>query len=99
MLDDGAIVIGQPDVAATWIPVNDHPIDKASYTFKITAPADLEVIANGVLKGEHERHGWKTWTWDAREPMASYLATMRSAVRCPRVPRQRHQVLGRDPDL
>lgn len=74
--DDGAMVIGQPDVAATWFPVNDHPIDKASYTFNITVPADLQVVANGVLKGEHERHGWKTWTWDAREPMASYLATM-----------------------
>jgi Peptidase family M1 domain/Peptidase M1 N-terminal domain/Immune inhibitor A peptidase M6 len=74
--DDGAMVIGEPDVAATWFPVNDHPSDKASYTFKITAPADLEVVANGVLKQERERRGWKTWTWDAREPMASYLATM-----------------------
>ena len=74
--DDGAMVVGQPDVAATWFPVNDHPIDKASYTFKITAPADLQVIANGVLKHERARRGWKTWTWDAREPMASYLAMM-----------------------
>jgi hypothetical protein len=94
--DDGAMVIGEPDVAATWFPVNDHPTDKASYTFKITAPADLEVIANGVLKQEREdnegddnegddneghrnerhRNGWKTWTWDAKEPMASYLAMM-----------------------
>ena len=30
--DDGALVAGQPDVAATWYPVNDHPLDKASYT-------------------------------------------------------------------
>jgi Peptidase family M1 domain/Peptidase M1 N-terminal domain/Immune inhibitor A peptidase M6 len=74
--DDGALVIGEPDVAATWFPVNDHPTDKASYTFRITAPADVQVVSNGVLKHERERRGWKTWTWDAREPMASYLAMM-----------------------
>ena len=74
--DDGAMVAGQPDVAATWFPVNDHPIDKASYTFKITVPTGLEAIANGVLEKTRERHGWTTWTWNAREPMASYLATM-----------------------
>lgn len=74
--DDGALVIGEPDVAATWFPVNDHPTDKASYTFNITAPTGLEVVSNGVLKHERERHGWTTWTWDAKEPMASYLAMM-----------------------
>ena len=45
--DDGALVAGQPHVAATWYPVNDHPSDKASYTFKITVPHGLEAIANG----------------------------------------------------
>jgi Peptidase family M1 domain/Peptidase M1 N-terminal domain/Immune inhibitor A peptidase M6 len=74
--DDGAMVVGEPDVAATWFPVNDHPSDKASYTFKITAPSDLQVVSNGVLERSRERHGWTTWTWVAREPMASYLATM-----------------------
>ena len=28
---DGAIAVGQPESAATWFPVNDHPSDKASY--------------------------------------------------------------------
>jgi aminopeptidase N len=74
--DDGAIVAGQPEVAASWFPVNDHPLDKASYTFVVTAPADLEVVANGRLLGR-ERHGGKrTWLWHAAEPMASYLATI-----------------------
>jgi hypothetical protein len=36
--DDGALVVGEPDVAATWYPVNDHPSDAASYTFDITVP-------------------------------------------------------------
>ena len=74
--DDGALVAGQPHVAATWFPVNDHPIDKAAYTFELTAPAGLEVVSNGVLRQSRTRDGWTTWTWDAKEPMASYLATM-----------------------
>jgi hypothetical protein len=72
--DDGALVVGQPHVAATWYPVNDHPIDKASYTFEITAPDGLEAIANGVLVDQQTNGGSTTWTWDAQEPMASYLA-------------------------
>nr|MBA2553241.1 M1 family peptidase [Geodermatophilaceae bacterium] len=70
--DDGALVIGEPDVAATWFPVNDHPIDKASYTFHITGPDGLEAIANGVPVGRTSQGGWATWTWRAAEPMASY---------------------------
>jgi aminopeptidase N len=54
--DDGATAAGQPEVAASWFPVNDHPIDKASYTFVVTAPATLEVVANGRLLGR-KRHG------------------------------------------
>ena len=73
--DDGTLVAGQPDVAATWYPVNDHPLDKAAYTFRITVPDGLEAIANGVLKSSRSRHGSTTWVWDAKEPMASYLTT------------------------
>src|SRR5918993_3686369 len=74
--DDGAIVAGQPEVAACWFPVNDHPIDKASYTFVVTAPAGLEVVANGRLLGRKRHGGTRTWLWHAPEPMASYLATV-----------------------
>jgi aminopeptidase N len=74
--DDGAIVAGQPEVAASWFPVNDHPIDKASYTFVVTAPADLEVVANGRLLARKRHGGKRTWLWHAPEPMASYLATV-----------------------
>ena len=74
--DDGAIVAGQPEVAASWFPVNDHPIDKASYTFVVTAPAGLEVVANGRLLGRKRHGGTRTWLWHAPEPMASYLATI-----------------------
>jgi hypothetical protein len=74
--DDGALVVGQPHVAATWYPVNDHPLDTASYTYNITVPKGLEAIANGKLRDKHTEHGWTTWTWNASKPMASYLTTM-----------------------
>jgi hypothetical protein len=48
---DGATVAGQPEVAAGWFPVNDHPLDKARYSFDITVPRGYEVVANGFLTG------------------------------------------------
>jgi aminopeptidase N len=73
--DDGAVIAGEPEVAANWFPVNDHPIDKAAYTFVVTVPAGLEVVGNGRLVGRRTHGRSTTWLWHAREPMASYLAT------------------------
>ena len=73
--DDGAVIVGEPEVAANWFPVNDHPIDKAAYTFVVTVPAGLEVVGNGRLVGRRTHSRSTTWIWDAPEPMASYLAT------------------------
>ncbi|MFN8146078.1 MAG: M1 family metallopeptidase [Candidatus Nanopelagicales bacterium] len=73
---DGVSVTGQPHGAATWFPANDHPRDRASYTFHIRVPAGLQAIANGALVSNRTRNGWTTWVWDAKAPMVSYLATM-----------------------
>jgi Peptidase family M1 domain/Peptidase M1 N-terminal domain/Immune inhibitor A peptidase M6 len=73
--DDGALIAGEPDAAATWYPVNDHPLDKASYSFRITVPRGLEAIANGELQGVRSDRGWTTWEWEAKEPMVSYVTT------------------------
>jgi len=75
-VSDGATVVGQPEVAAAWFPVNDHPIDKAAYTFEVTVPRPYEVVANGFLTDLDSAVDSRTWTWNAREPMASYLATI-----------------------
>jgi len=74
--DDGATVAGQPDVAAGWFPVNDHPRDKAAYDFHVTVPRGLGVVANGFLVGQHTRGSATRFDWHAPEPMASYLATI-----------------------
>ena len=74
--DEGALAVGQPHGAATWYPANDHPSDKASYTMRITVPRGLEALSNGRLTRRSDAAGTTTWTWVAREPMASYLAML-----------------------
>jgi aminopeptidase N len=73
---EGATVAGQPEVSAGWYPVNDHPRDKAAYTFEVTVPAGYEVVANGFLRDVDTGGSTSTWRWVANEPMASYLATI-----------------------
>jgi hypothetical protein len=73
--DDGMVIVGEPDVAAVWYPVDDHPLDKASYTFRVTVPKGLEVVANGSLQRRKTSHGTTTFVWQEKDPMNSYLAT------------------------
>ncbi|MBT8241060.1 MAG: M1 family metallopeptidase [Acidimicrobiia bacterium] len=77
-LDSGATyVLAEPDGARTWFPNNDHPSDKATYTFRITVPDGVEVAANGRLEADTVADdGYRTWHWEMDEPMASYLATV-----------------------
>lgn len=69
-------VASEPSGAATWYPVNDHPDDKATYTFRITVEAPYVVAANGVLADTIEDGNTITYVWEMRQPMASYLATL-----------------------
>ncbi len=73
---DGAIVVSEPDGAPTWIPVDDHPSDKATYTFRVTVPKGLQVVANGEPDPPVSQGATTTYTWHERLPMASYLATI-----------------------
>ncbi|WP_249714052.1 M1 family metallopeptidase [Rhizomonospora bruguierae] len=72
---DGAIALGQPESASTWFPVNDHPLDKATYRLELTVPDGLAALSNGVLTGTSRSGGWTTWRWSESAPMASYLVT------------------------
>jgi aminopeptidase N len=73
---DGAMVVNEPEGAATWYPVNDDPQDKATYSFHITVPDGKTAVANGLPVGEpRTQAGWTTWEWQASDPMASYLST------------------------
>jgi aminopeptidase N len=69
-------VLSEPDGSAGYYPVNDHPLDKASYTFRVTVPKPLEVAANGLLTETTDNGDTTTFLFEAHEPMASYLATI-----------------------
>jgi len=73
--DDGAFMGDEPNATSTWIPLNDHPSDKATWTFRVTVPAGLEVIANGRLVKKSTAAAKTTWVWDEDYPMSNYLAT------------------------
>jgi aminopeptidase N len=68
------VTMDEPDAAHTWFPCNDHPSDKATFTFAITAPAELTAIANGDLTSRRRSGDLTTWTYEERDPMATYLA-------------------------
>lgn len=72
----GTYVVAEPDASNSWFPSNDHPTDKATYTFRITVPDGTVGIANGVLAETITDLGWATWVWEMRHPMATYLATV-----------------------
>jgi aminopeptidase N len=72
---DGAFVVGEPQGSPAWYPVNDNPQDKATYDFRVTVPAGLTVMANGVLVSRTSAGGRTTFVWRERFPMAPYLAT------------------------
>ncbi len=47
----GAWSVNEPDGLSTWIPVSDHPTDKATWAFSVTVPQGLTAITNGALVG------------------------------------------------
>ena len=73
---DGVFVASEPAGAANWYPSNDHPLDKATYTFRITVPEDYVVAANGLLQETIEEGDSVTYVWESIHPMATYLATV-----------------------
>src|SRR5262245_1965896 len=46
---DGSVTAGQPNLANTIYPVNDHTADKATYSFVIDVPQGTTAAANGIL--------------------------------------------------
>lgn len=74
--EDYSYVAGEPIAAATFHPANDHPSDKASFTYRITAPAELHVAANGTEKSVEENGETKTWTFEQPFPQTTYLTTI-----------------------
>lgn len=68
----GWFSMGEPNGTSTWVPVNDHPSDKATWTITLNTPNGVTGVANGRLassKSSGDRHLWR-WVMD--HPMVSY---------------------------
>jgi aminopeptidase N len=75
----GIYVASEPAGAAQWYPVNDHPLDKATYSIRVTVPEPFVVASNGTLQDVIENETTRTYVWDNPEPTASYLVTVNIA--------------------
>jgi aminopeptidase N len=73
---EGTFVAAEPAGAHTWFPCNDHPADKAAFTFMVTVPQGMTAVANGTLTGATEGAGIETFIWEMANPMTTYLATV-----------------------
>ncbi|MER5985909.1 M1 family metallopeptidase [Streptomyces sp. NPDC001787] len=71
---DGLVMANQADAAHRVFPGNDHPADKAYFTFRVTAPEELTVVANGLPAGRTRHGATTTWTYRTEHPMATELA-------------------------
>jgi hypothetical protein len=76
---DGIFVANEPSSAVGWFPVNEHPLDKASYSIRITVPKPYIVAANGILADSTDNGDTTTYLWEMGAPMASYLVTVNIA--------------------
>jgi len=63
-----------PDKARHWLPTIDHPYDKATGEFVVTAPAHYQVVSNGLLLEETDLPGGRRRThWKQSVPIATWL--------------------------
>ncbi|WP_280264077.1 M1 family metallopeptidase [Nocardia abscessus] len=72
----GAFVAGEPHSATSWYPLNDTPLDKATFTLNATVPAEWEVVSNGVRTENVVRGDQRTVRWASAAPVLGYLTTV-----------------------
>lgn len=71
---DGLAMANQADAAHRVFPGSDHPSDKARFTFHVTAPRELTVVAGGLRRHKERRGADTRWTYRTEHPMATELA-------------------------
>ncbi len=63
-----------PDLGHHWLPLVDHPYDKATCEFIVIAPSHYQVVSNGLLVEESMLNdGNKLTHWKQSVPIASWL--------------------------
>lgn len=63
-----------PDKGRNWLSVVDHPYDKATCEFMVTAPSHYQVVSNGLKVEETDlANGNRLTHWKQSVPIASWL--------------------------
>lgn len=63
-----------PNNARQWLPAIDHPYDKATGEFIVTAPNHYQVVSNGLLVEELDLpNGQRRTHWKQSVPIATWL--------------------------
>lgn len=63
-----------PDKGRHWLALVDHPYDKATCEFMVTAPAHYQVVSNGLRVEETDRpNGMRMTCWKQSVPIAPWL--------------------------
>ncbi len=66
-----------PNLARHWLPCVDHPYDKATLEFKITAPSHYDVVATGKKINEDDlSDGYKMTHYHEPAPVAMKVVTI-----------------------
>ena len=62
-----------PERGRFWLPLVDHPSDKATVIFNVNAPTGWQVVGNGsAAKHQINPRGSVTWSWNERHPIPTY---------------------------
>lgn len=74
---DSWYAVSEPSGATTWFPANDHPLDKATYTVRLTVDEGLVGVSGGLLTAvDPAVGGGTTYTWSSEFTMTSYLVPL-----------------------
>jgi len=68
-----------PNRAHYWLPVIDHPSDKAKVNFIILAPRHYKVVATGSLDGKDESKNLSIWYFHSTIPISTKVMVFAAA--------------------
>lgn len=70
---DSWYAFSQPDGASGWVPVNDHPADRADFNLQVEIPAPLQVVSTGSLTTSSLVDGSRLWRYRIRDVAPYHL--------------------------
>ncbi|NKY84117.1 M1 family metallopeptidase [Nocardia veterana] len=72
----GAFAAGEPHSATSWYPLNDTPLDKATFDLQVTVPQQWQAMSNGLRVGDRVDGDKRTVRWSSKHPVIGYLTTV-----------------------